>query len=112
MQIKISTVTDIAALIRATRKASHMRIDDLAATAGLSKQFVSDVEMAKPTVQLARVLQLMNELGVHVYIDIPAAAESHVDKQREHVEIRSHHREATAQRRRLERTQHGSRTSI
>ncbi|HCY15970.1 MAG: hypothetical protein A2Z93_09220 [Curvibacter sp. GWA2_64_110] len=104
MQFKINDVSDIAILIRATRKAAHMRIDDLAATAGLSKQFVGDVETAKPTVQLARVLQLMNELGVHMYIDVPKDAEAQIAKQREHVHMRSSQRMATTQKRRLKRS--------
>lgn len=101
MQFKISSVTDIAALARATRKAADMRIDDLAATAGLSKQFVNDVELAKPTVQLARVLQLLDELGVHVYLDVPKEVEPLLAKNRAHVEAMSGRRALAAQKRRL-----------
>lgn len=35
--------------MRAVRPSSHVRIDDLSATAGVSKQFISDVEHCKPT---------------------------------------------------------------
>jgi transcriptional regulator with XRE-family HTH domain len=51
-----------------------VRIDDLAATAGLSKQFVQDVEHGKPSVQFALVLKLLAELGMPLTIDIPEAA--------------------------------------
>ncbi len=101
MQFKITSVTDIAALARATRKAADMRIDDLAATAGLSKQFVNDVELAKPTVQLARVLQLLDELGVHVYLDVLKEVEPLLAKNRAHVEAWSSRRALAAQKRRL-----------
>lgn len=99
MQFKISSVTDLAALARATRKATRMRIDDLAATAGLSKQFVNDVELGKPTVQLARVLQLLDELGVHVYLDVPKEAEPLIARNRAHVQAWASRRALAAQQR-------------
>lgn len=74
MKIDIQHVAEIGLLTRAVRRASRVRIDDLAATAQLSKQFVSDVEHGKPTVQLGRVLKLLQELGVTVSLDIPEQA--------------------------------------
>lgn len=71
MEHSISTVAELGTLIRAMRKSVDMRIDDLAATSGLSKQFVNDVELGKPGVQLGKVLQVLQELGVHMYIDVP-----------------------------------------
>jgi transcriptional regulator with XRE-family HTH domain len=68
---KITTVAELGTLIRATRKSVGARQDDLAAATGLSKQFVTDLELGKPGVQLGKVLQVMQELGVHVYIDVP-----------------------------------------
>jgi transcriptional regulator with XRE-family HTH domain len=79
MKIDIHHPAELGLLARAVRRNSKVRIDDLAATAGLSKQFVSDVERGKPTVQLGRVLKLLQELGVSVSLDIPqeALAEFH-----------------------------------
>ena len=74
MQYRILTVQDLGALLRATRKSAHLRMDDLAATSGLSKQFVNDLELGKPGVQLGKVLQVLHELGAHVYLDVPDAA--------------------------------------
>jgi transcriptional regulator with XRE-family HTH domain len=71
MKHKITSVTELGTLIRATRKSVDMRLDDLAATSNLSKQFVNDVELGKPGVQLGKVLQVLQELGVHMYIDVP-----------------------------------------
>jgi transcriptional regulator with XRE-family HTH domain len=71
----IRSVEDIGLAARAVRKASDVRLDDLAATAGVSKQFTSDLEHGKPTVQLGLVLKLLNELGVRVVLDIPDHAE-------------------------------------
>jgi transcriptional regulator with XRE-family HTH domain len=74
MQKPVSSPAELGLLIRAVRRASGVRIDDLAATAGLSKQFVQDLEHGKPTVQLGLVLKLLAELGMPVTIDIPEAA--------------------------------------
>ncbi len=74
MQTPIPTPAELGLLIRAMRRSSGVRIDDLAATAGLSKQFVQDVEHGKPTVQLGLVLKLLAELGMPLNVDIPHAA--------------------------------------
>ncbi|QHJ01073.1 transcriptional regulator [Xylophilus rhododendri] len=74
MQIPISTVAELGLAIRAVRRHNAIRLDDLAATAGVSKQFTSDTEYGKPTVQLGLVLKLLDELGIRLLADIPQAA--------------------------------------
>lgn len=74
MQMPVPSSHELGLLIRAVRRSSGVRIDDLAATAGLSKQFVQDVEHGKPTVQLGLVLKLLAELGIPLNVDIPPAA--------------------------------------
>ena len=74
MQMPIPSPTELGLMIRSVRRASGVRLDDLAATAGLSKQFVQDVEYGKPTVQLGLVLKLLAELGMPLNVDIPQAA--------------------------------------
>jgi hypothetical protein len=74
MRITIQSVTDLGLAVRAVRRHSHVRIDDLAGTAGVSKQFTQDVERGKPTVQLGRVLKLLAELGLPLELDIPDEA--------------------------------------
>ncbi|OGB32508.1 MAG: hypothetical protein A3F78_04095 [Burkholderiales bacterium RIFCSPLOWO2_12_FULL_61_40] len=71
MQIKINSVEDLGAVVRATRKDSDVRLDDLAGVARLSKQFVNDVELGKPGVGIGKVLQILAELGVDLYVDVP-----------------------------------------
>ncbi|MCE4554902.1 helix-turn-helix domain-containing protein [Roseateles cellulosilyticus] len=51
-----------------------MRQDDLAGAAGVSRQFAVDVEKGKPTIQLGRVLLLLQELGISLSVDIPDEA--------------------------------------
>jgi transcriptional regulator with XRE-family HTH domain len=75
MQVTIHSTTDLASAVRAVRRASKVRLDDLAATAGVSKQFASDIERGKPTVRLGLVLKVLSELGVPFKLDIPKDAE-------------------------------------
>jgi transcriptional regulator with XRE-family HTH domain len=74
MEITINTASDLGLVVRSVRRSSNVRLDDLAATAQVSKQFASDVEHGKPTVQLGLVLKLLSELGVVCKVDIPQEA--------------------------------------
>lgn len=82
MQITIQSVPDLGLVVRSVRRTSKIRLDDLAATAGVSKQFASDVEHGKPTVQLGLVLKLLAELGVPLTLDIPEEADREMAHQR------------------------------
>lgn len=74
MHITIHSVADLGLALRAARKSTKVRLDDLADMAGVSKQFVSDVEYGKPTVQLGLVLKLLSEMGLPLKLDLPDAA--------------------------------------
>ena len=74
MKMPVPSVVELGLFIRSVRRSSGVRIDDLASTAGVSKQFVQDVELGKPSVQLGLVLKLLAELGMPLTIDIPEAA--------------------------------------
>ena len=76
MRIPIQSTIDLGLAIRAVRRHSRVRIDDLAATAGVSKQFTQDVEHGKPTVQFGRMLKVLTELGIPLELDIPDEAAS------------------------------------
>ena len=78
MKIPIQSVAELGRALRAVRRSSGIRIDDMAATAGVSKQFASDVEHGKPTVQFDRVIKLLREMGISVSIDIPSDAQDEV----------------------------------
>lgn len=75
MQVRLESVADLGLALRAARKTAGVRLDDLADMAGVSKQFVSDVEYGKQTVQLGLVLKLLAEMGLHLSIDLSSAAE-------------------------------------
>lgn len=74
MQVTISSVSELGEVIRSVRKTSNVRIDDAASMTGVSKQFASDVEHGKPTVEMGRVLLLLQALGIELRADIPAEA--------------------------------------
>jgi len=82
MKIPVQSVRELGLVIRAARRSGKVRLDDLAAMAGVSKQFVSDVERGKSTVQLGLVLKLLAELGVPLTLDIPEAAGTELENLR------------------------------
>jgi transcriptional regulator with XRE-family HTH domain len=80
MKIAIHSVADLGLLARAVRRSSHLRLDDVAGSAGLGPVFVGDVEHGKETVQLGRVLRLLDELGIELVVDVPQIALDELEK--------------------------------
>lgn len=74
MKQPISSTEDLGLVIRAVRKSTQVRQDDLAGAVGVSRRFTAEVERGKPTVQFGRVLRLLEELGITVTLDIPEDA--------------------------------------
>jgi transcriptional regulator with XRE-family HTH domain len=84
MQTKVTSPEELGLLVRAVRRSSQVRIDDLAAMARVSKQFATDVELGKPTVRLGLVFQILNELGLKVSVEVPASAQKQLATLRSH----------------------------
>jgi len=82
MKKTIASSQDLGLLIRAVRKSTKVRQDDLSAMAGVSRQFAIDVERGKPTAQFGRVLLLLKELGITLTADIPDEAAEALEKLR------------------------------
>lgn len=80
MKKTIASSEDLGLLIRAVRKSTNVRQDDLSAVVGVSRQFAIDVERGKPTAQLGRVLLLLKELGITLTADIPDEAAVVLDR--------------------------------
>ena len=74
MRHVIRSPEDLGQVIRAVRKSTSLRQDDMAAAVGVSRQFAVDAERGKPTVQLGKVLQLLHELGIELSARIPEEA--------------------------------------
>lgn len=68
---QIRTPEDLGRLIRAQRKQQRLRQQDLADQVGASHVFLRQVEQGRPTVQLGRVLRLLDELGIELHADVP-----------------------------------------
>lgn len=74
MRKAIRTTADLGLVIRAVRKDAGVRQDDLAGVVGVSRQFAIDAERGKPTIQLAKVLRLLEELGVELSVELGEGA--------------------------------------
>lgn len=90
MKIPIRSPEDLGLVIRAVRKCSRVRQDDLAALARVSKQFATDVERGKPTAQIGLVLKLLAEIGIVLNAEIPDSAAGELTRQRNLRNARSH----------------------
>lgn len=75
MKHPVYSAEDLGLALRAVRKAAKVRLDDLAHTADISKQTVTNVEKGRPTVQVGTILRMLGELGVTLSVDIPDDAE-------------------------------------
>ena len=56
----------LAAVVRARRAELGLRQDELADLAGVSTRFVHSLEAGKPTVQLDRVVDVLEVLGLEL----------------------------------------------
>ena len=70
----VQSAQDLGFALRAVRKSTKMRLDDLSQTVGVSKQTTTNLEQGKPTVQLGTVLSLLKEMGITVSVDLPESA--------------------------------------
>ncbi len=68
MKIKAATAANIGAAIRKKRKEDGLTLADAAALCGVGYRFLSDLENAKPTAQMGKVLQVLTALGLDLYI--------------------------------------------
>jgi transcriptional regulator with XRE-family HTH domain len=105
MKFQLKTVEDAGVVIRALRKQSGIRIDDFALTAKVSKQFMSDLEGGRPTVQMGRVLAMLQAMGVRLSLEVPDAAGSAVVAEQERRRLKA---AESTQRPRLEKTPRAS----
>jgi len=64
----IRLAEDLGAVVRAARQAQSLRQSDLAGLSGTGNRFIVDLERGKPTVQLQKVLDMVDLLGLEVVI--------------------------------------------
>jgi HTH-type transcriptional regulator/antitoxin HipB len=65
----------IATEVRARRAQLQLRQEELADLAGVSERFVYALENGKPTLQLDKVVAVLNAVGLHLEVRPGAAGE-------------------------------------
>jgi HTH-type transcriptional regulator / antitoxin HipB len=65
----------LASKVRARRAQLRLRQEELADLAGVSERFVYALENGKTTVQLDKLLAVLNALGLHLQIERGADSE-------------------------------------
>tara|TARA_B100000989_G_scaffold297996_1_gene285621 strand:- start:1763 stop:2056 length:294 start_codon:yes stop_codon:yes gene_type:complete len=65
------TTESIGALIRETRKAQGLTQENLAMTSGTGLRFIIDLEKGKPTCQFAKVIHVLQMLGISIELTPP-----------------------------------------
>lgn len=64
----ITDIEDIAALIRASRKKQGLTQEDLAGLSNTGARFIVDLEKAKPSCQISKVLVVLRTLGIDLQV--------------------------------------------
>lgn len=73
---RVASARDLGTLIRQTRQSAGLTQQALADQVGSSRQWVIRLEQGQPTVAMARVLDVLSELGLEMVAqhDLPPAA--------------------------------------
>jgi HTH-type transcriptional regulator/antitoxin HipB len=66
---KVKSVDDIGRLVRAHRKTQSATQAEFASLCGVGVRFISDLENGKPTMELGKVLHVLQCLGLEVSIE-------------------------------------------
>jgi ribosome-binding protein aMBF1 (putative translation factor) len=65
----IETIEDLAKAIEVKRRAQKLSQVDLAGLASTGNRFIVDLESAKPSCQIQKVLDVLKTLGIKLYIE-------------------------------------------
>jgi HTH-type transcriptional regulator/antitoxin HipB len=74
--MRIRTAAEVALLVREERTRQRISQDELAARAGVSRKWVSELESGKDTVELALALRALNALGIGFRVEVPKSESS------------------------------------
>ena len=69
--IELKTVTEIGRLVREERKRQNVTQLQLAGLAGTGLRFVSDLENGKGTIQVQKLLKVIQTLGLGMFLFSP-----------------------------------------
>ena len=62
----VHSTSELGGVVRDSRKAKGLRQAELALAAGTGRRFVVELEQGKPTVQLDRVIRVLQALGLSI----------------------------------------------
>jgi DNA-binding XRE family transcriptional regulator len=80
MRLPISTPQDVGLVVRAARKAEKLRQDDAAGAIGVSDVFLYRLEKGSPGARLDKALQVIKQLGIHLYVELPDDVYAQLEK--------------------------------
>ena len=66
------STNSIGSLVRETRKLHGLTQSDLALVCGSGKRFIVDLEKGKPTCEFAKVLNVLQMLGIQIDLTPPS----------------------------------------
>lgn len=69
MKLVVSDPIELANAIRAVRKNTGVRLDDMAAAVGVSKQTITNLEAGR--CKLSTALDVLRQLGLELCVDLP-----------------------------------------
>jgi len=79
MPISLKSPSDVGRLVRAARKANGLRQDDAAGATGVSSVFLWQLEKGAPGARLAKVLEVLDGLGIQLHADVDDATRAAYD---------------------------------
>jgi transcriptional regulator with XRE-family HTH domain len=65
---RIKTAGDLGKMMRAHRKSQHFTLEKISGLSHSSMRFLSEVERGKETAELGKVLDVLNKMGLEIYI--------------------------------------------
>ena len=66
--VAVRSSTELGELVKAVRRSQGLLQTDLAGLSGTGNRFVVDLERGKPTLQLQKVLDMLDLLGLEVQV--------------------------------------------
>ncbi|MEW6445951.1 MAG: transcriptional regulator [Pseudomonadota bacterium] len=73
MQKNIRSPSELGQIVRVSRLSQGLRAEDL--TSEVSRGFITHLERGKPTLQIGKVLKVLDELGIRVHLELPPGVE-------------------------------------
>jgi y4mF family transcriptional regulator len=66
--IQVAAPAEIGQLLRRKRKMQNLTLQEVSRHSGFSVRFISEVERGKPTAEIGKVLELLQVVGVDIFV--------------------------------------------